>query len=44
MKITTCTINVGNGEGNRNLVLDVLWFVDIFFILDCPTDNRGEYV
>ena len=44
MKITTCTINVGNGEGNRNLVLDVLWFVDVFIILDCPTNSRGEYL
>ena len=44
MKITTCTINVGNGEGNRNMVLDDLRFVDVFFILDCPTNDRGEYV
>ena len=44
IKVTTCTINIGNGEGNRNLVLEVLWFVDIFFILDCLTNNRGEYV
>ena len=44
MKITTCTINVGNGEGNRNVVMDLLWFVDIFFILDCPTDRKGDYI
>ena len=44
MKITICTINVGNGEGNRNVVLDLLWFVDIFFILDCPTNRSGDYV
>ena len=44
MKITICTINVGNGEGNRNIVLDLLWFVDVFLILDCPTNRRGEYV
>ena len=42
--ITTCTINVGNGEGNKNIVLDLLRFVDVFFILDCLTNNRGEYV
>lgn len=44
MKITICTINVGNGEGNRNVVLDLLWFVDVFFILDCPTNRNGDYV
>ena len=44
MKITTCTINVGNGEGNKNLALDVLWFVDVFIILDCSVNSRGEYV
>lgn len=44
MKITTCTINVGNGEGNRNVAMDLLWFVDIFFILDCPTNAKGDYV
>ena len=44
MKITTCTINVGKGEGNRNMALDVLGFVDVFFILDCPVDSRGNYV
>ena len=44
MKITTCTINVGGGEGNRNMVMDVLWFVDIFFMLDCPVTAKGEYV
>ena len=44
MKVTTSTINVGNGEGNRNMVLDVLGFVDVFFILDRPVNNRGEYV
>ena len=44
MKVTTCTINVGNGEGNRNVVMDLLWFVDLFFILDCPTNAKGDYV
>ena len=44
MKITTCTINIGNGEGNRNMVLDVLRFVDVFCILDCPINDRGEYL
>ena len=26
------------------MVLDVLWFVDVFIILDCPVDSRDEYV
>ena len=26
------------------MVFDVLGFVDVFLILDCLTNNRGEYV
>ena len=44
MKITLCTINVGNGERNRNIALDLLWLVDVFVILDCPIDGRVAYV
>ena len=44
MKVTTCTINVGSGEGNTNMVFEVLWFVDVFIILDCPVNGRGEYL
>ena len=44
MKVTTCTINVGQGEANRNMALEILGFVDVFFILDCPVNFRGEYV
>ena len=44
MKVTTCTINVGNGEGNRNMVFEALWFVDVFIILDCPTNGKGGYL
>lgn len=44
IKISTCTINVGNGEGNRNVVMDVLWFVEVFFTPNCLTNRRDEYL
>ena len=39
-----CTINVGGGEGNRNMVMDVLYFIDIFIFVDGPVRKDGEFV
>lgn len=44
MRVTTCTINVGRGEGNRTMVMEVLSFVDVFFILDPPVERNGGNV
>ena len=44
MKITTTMMNVGTGEGNWNLVFEVLWFVEVFIILNFRTNDGGEYV
>jgi len=44
MRAVVCTINVGGGEGNRNMVIDVLFFVDIFVFVDGPVRRDGEFV
>ena len=44
MRVTTCTINVGRGEGNRTMIMEVLSLVDIFFILDPPVERNGGNV
>jgi len=44
MRAVICTINVGGGEGNRNMVMDVLFFVDIFIFVDGPVRKDGEFV
>jgi hypothetical protein len=44
MFITTCTINVGKGVGNRSLVMEIFSFVDLFFILEPPVDSGGNFM
>lgn len=44
MKITTLTINVAGGTGNRAVVLDVFSFVDVVFIVDPPLRSDGSLV
>jgi len=44
MRAVICTINIGRGEGNRNMVMDVLFFVDIFIFVDRPVRKDGEFV
>jgi len=41
MRAVICTINVGGGERNRNTVMDVLLFVDIFIFVDGPVRKDG---
>ena len=42
MRVTTCTINVGKSLGNRELVMELLSFVDLFFILEAPAKRNEE--
>ena len=42
MRVTTSTINVGNSLGNRELVMELLSFVDLFFILEVPAKRKEE--
>jgi len=44
MRVVVCTINVVGGEGNRNIVIDVLFFVDIFIFVDGPVRKDREFV
>jgi len=44
MRVTICTINVGGGEGNRNVVMEVMKWVDVLIVIDGPTTQGGEYV
>jgi len=44
MRAVICTINVGGGQGNKNMVMDVLFFVDIFIFVDGPVKKDGEFV
>ena len=44
MRATICTINVGGGEGNRNVVMEVMRWVDVLIVIDGPTTQGGEYV
>ena len=41
MFITTLSINVGRSKAKRSLVLDVIPFVDLFFIVDPPWKVDG---
>jgi len=43
MRATICTINVGGGEGNRNVVMEVMKWVDVLIVIDGPTTQGGEY-
>jgi len=42
MRVTTCTINVGKSLGNRELGMELLSFVDLFFILKAPAKRNDE--
>jgi len=42
MRVTTSTINVGKSLGNRELVMELLSFVDLFFILEAPAKRNEE--
>jgi len=44
MRAVICTINVGGEEGNRNMVIDVLFLVDIFIFVDGAVRIDGEFV
>lgn len=44
MRVTICAINVGRGEGNRTVVMELLSYVDLFFIIDPPLMENGECV
>jgi len=44
MRVNICTINVGAGIGNRNVAMDVYYFVDIFIFVDMPVTRSGDCV
>jgi len=39
MRVTICTINVGAGEGNQNIVMQLLGLVGVFVILNGPVGD-----
>jgi hypothetical protein len=44
MRVTTCTINVGKGIGNRTMAMECFSFADVFFVLEPPRGKSGEHV
>jgi len=44
MKITTLAINVSCGQGNRAVVMDLFFFIDVIFILNLPLMAEGLHV
>jgi len=44
MRVSRCRINLGGGEHNRNMAIDVSYFVDVFVFLDCTVTREAELV
>ena len=44
MQVTAGTINVGNEQDTRNMVMDLLSFLDIFSVFDGQNNVKGKYI
>jgi len=44
MRVNICTINVGGGEGNRNMAMEVLSWVDVFIFVDNANREGGGWL